>query len=150
MLWTAGSIHFDTLAQAQITALASMIPVHRPPDFTMTDTPASAPDKRSIWVRGLFMVLMAIAFHIAGMLLAVGAIIQFVLALVSDGPNGRLIGFGQSLGRYLGQVAEFVSFTTAKRDQHLPEKREHLFPSERSHRLVGHLFFRDIPFGKLF
>jgi hypothetical protein len=78
----------------------------------MTDTSASSHDKRSIWIRGLFMVLMAIAFHISGMLLAVGAIVQFVLALVSDGPNARLIAFGQSLGRYLGEIASFVSFAT--------------------------------------
>jgi hypothetical protein len=78
----------------------------------MTDVPATVPAKRNIWLRGLLMILMAIAFHIAGMLLAVGAVIQFVLALVSEGPNARLIGFGQSLGRYLGQVADFVSFAT--------------------------------------
>ena len=78
----------------------------------MTDPPTSAHDKRSIWVRGLYMILMAVAFHISGMLLAIGAIIQFVLALVSDGPNARLIGFGQSLGLYLRQIASFVSFAT--------------------------------------
>jgi phosphatidylserine synthase len=78
----------------------------------MTDPPTKTDDKRSIWVRGLFMVLMAIAFHISGMLLAIGAIIQFVLALVSDGPNARLVDFGQNLGRYLGQIADFVSFAT--------------------------------------
>jgi phosphatidylserine synthase len=78
----------------------------------MTDTSMTSHDKRGLWVRGLLMILMAIAFHISGMLLAVGAIVQFVLALVSDGPNARLIGFGQSLGRYLGQIADFVSFAT--------------------------------------
>jgi hypothetical protein len=78
----------------------------------MPDTPDSAHDKRSIWVRGLLMILTALAYYISGTLLAIGAIIQFVLALVSDGPNARLIGFGQSLGRYLGQIADFVSFAT--------------------------------------
>ena len=38
--------------------------------------------------------------------------IWFVLALVSDGPNARLVGFGQSLGRYLAQITNFVSFAT--------------------------------------
>ena len=78
----------------------------------MTDTPANTHDKRSIWVRGLLMILMAVAFHISGVLLAMEAILQFILTLVSDGPNARLIGFGQSLGRYLGQIADFVSFAT--------------------------------------
>ena len=78
----------------------------------MTDTSASTHDKRSIWIRGLFMVLMAIAFYISGMLLVVVAIVQFVLALVSDGPNARLVAFGQSVGLYLSEIASFVSFAT--------------------------------------
>lgn len=78
----------------------------------MTDTPATPHDKRSIWLRGLLMILMAIAFHISGTLLALGAIVQFVLALLSNTPNARLIAFGQSLGLYLSQIADFVSFAT--------------------------------------
>jgi len=78
----------------------------------MTDTPATPHDKGSIWLRGLLMILMAIAFHISGTLLAVGAIVQFVLALLSNTPNARLIAFGQSLGLYLSQIADFVSFAT--------------------------------------
>jgi hypothetical protein len=78
----------------------------------MTDTPATPHGKRSIWLRGLLMILMAIAFHISGTLLALGAIVQFVLALLSDTPNARLIAFGQSLGLYLSQIADFVSFAT--------------------------------------
>ena len=68
-------------------------------DFTqaaVTDTPATINGKRSIWLRGLVMILMAIAFHISTTLLALVAIVQFMLALVSDTPNARLIAFGQS------------------------------------------------------
>jgi hypothetical protein len=78
----------------------------------MTDTSATSHDKRSIWLRGLFMLLMAIAFYISGMLLAISAIVQFVLALASDAPNARLTAFGQSLGQYVSQIASFVSFAT--------------------------------------
>jgi len=74
----------------------------------MIDTPA----KRSIWMRGLLMIFMAIAFHISASLLALGAIVQFLLALLSDAPNARLIAFGQSLGLYLSQISDFVSFAT--------------------------------------
>ena len=78
----------------------------------MTDTSATAKGKRSIWLRGLLMILMAIAVQISGTLLAIGAIIQFVLALLGDTPNSRLVVFGQSLGLYLSQIASFVSFAT--------------------------------------
>jgi hypothetical protein len=65
---------------------------------------------RSIWMRGLLMILMAVTYQLVSALLLCVAVIQFVLALVSDGPNARLMGFGRSLGRYQGQVANFVSF----------------------------------------
>ena len=78
----------------------------------MTDTSATTNGKRSIWLRGVLMILMAIAFQISGTLLAIGAIIQFVLALLGDTPNARLVVFGQSLGLYLSQIASFVSFAT--------------------------------------
>jgi hypothetical protein len=78
----------------------------------VTDIPATAPGKRNVWLRGLLMILMAIAFQISGTLLALGAIVQFVLALVSDTPNARLIAFGHSLGLYLSQIADFVTFAT--------------------------------------
>ena len=78
----------------------------------MTDTSATTNGKRSIWLRGVLMILMAIAFQISGTLLAIGAIIQFVLALLGDTPNARLVVFGQSLGLYLSHIASFVSFAT--------------------------------------
>lgn len=69
-------------------------------------------NKRSIWVRGLFMVLMAIVYQLCGTLLFVLAVIQFLLALLSDGPNARLLSFGHSLGTYLAQIARFLSFAS--------------------------------------
>ena len=78
----------------------------------MTDTSATSNGKRSIWLRGVLMILMAIAFHISGTLLALVAVIQFVLALFSQMPNARLVAFSQSLGLYLSQIADFVSFGT--------------------------------------
>jgi len=78
----------------------------------VTDTSATINGKRNIWLRGLVMILMAIAFHFSTTLLALVAIVQFVLALASDARNARLIVFGQSLGLYLSQIADFVSFGT--------------------------------------
>jgi len=78
----------------------------------MTDTSGTTPGKQSIWVRGLLMILMAAAFQISGTLLALGAIVQFVLALLGDTPNAQVIAFGRSLGLYLSQIASFVTFAT--------------------------------------
>lgn len=78
----------------------------------MTDESIENKAGRSIWMRGLLMILMALAYQLASTLLVCVAVIQFVLALVSDGPNPRLMGFGRSLGRYQAQIANFVSFAT--------------------------------------
>ena len=68
--------------------------------------------RRNIWLRGLLMVLMGLAYQLTATLLVFVAIIQFVLALLNDAPNLRLMAFGRSLGHYQSQIANFVSFAT--------------------------------------
>ncbi len=70
--------------------------------------------RRNIWLRGLLTILMGLAYQLAGTLLFFVALIQFVLALVSDAPNARLRALGCNLGRYQGQIANFVSFAVEK------------------------------------
>ena len=74
----------------------------------MSDYPVTV--RRNIWMRGLLMILMALAYQLGSTLLFLLAVIQFVLALLSNTPNSRLMAFGRSLGRYQGQIANFVSF----------------------------------------
>ena len=74
----------------------------------MSDYPLTV--RRNIWMRGLLMILMALAYQLGSTLLFLLAVIQFVLALLNDTPNSRLIAFGRSLGRYQGQIANFVTF----------------------------------------
>ena len=78
----------------------------------MSEYSTQAKTPRSIWMRGLLMILMALAYQLASTLLFFVAIIQFVLALINGSPNARLMGFGRSLGRYQGQNANFVSFAS--------------------------------------
>lgn len=75
-------------------------------------TSLSPVEQRKWWVRALLMLLMAIAFHIAASVLGLVAIVQLVLFAVNDRPHERLRSFGRGLGRYLGQIAEFVTFDT--------------------------------------
>ena len=53
-----------------------------------------------------------VGLGVAAWLLLISAIVQLVPAAASDGPNQRLGSFGRSLGRYLAQIAEFVSFAS--------------------------------------
>ena len=74
-----------------------------------SDTPAV---HRNLWIRALIMILMGLAYQLAGTLLFCLALIQFILTLLNDEPNPRLRAFGSSLGRFQGQIANFISFAT--------------------------------------
>ena len=68
------------------------------------------PSKRKIWVRGFFMLLMALAYQLTGTVMFIVTIIQFVLVLVNDTPNDRLVSFGRNMARYLQQIVNFLTF----------------------------------------
>lgn len=67
-------------------------------------------EPRSLWLRALQMLLMCVAFQIAAWVLVVVAVLQLVLAAAAGGPNDRLVRLGAGVGRYLRQIAEFVTF----------------------------------------
>jgi len=77
----------------------------------MDDTMASA-RPRNLAVRALLMLLMALAFQVAVWVLVLVAVVQLVFAIATDGSNERLRLFGRSIGRYLGQIADFETFGT--------------------------------------
>jgi hypothetical protein len=76
----------------------------------MNDNPETTSPKRNIWVRGLFMLLMAVAFHLCEIILGVVTVIQFLITLLNDIPNARLASFGRNLGIYLRQITNFLTF----------------------------------------
>ena len=73
---------------------------------------ATLPPPRKLWMRALLMLLMCLAFQIAAWVLIIAAVLQLCFAAFSDEANPRLQSLGRSLGRYLGQIAAFVSFST--------------------------------------
>jgi hypothetical protein len=69
-------------------------------------------NKVNVWLRGLYMLLMMLVLHVFGTVLVVVAIIQFVIVLMNDSPNERLVTFGRNLGIYLRQIAHFLTFAS--------------------------------------
>ncbi len=78
----------------------------------MNENTSAPANKRNIWMRGLFMLLMGLAFEVCGTVLCVVAIVQFVITLLNDTPNARLASFGRSMGSYLRQIVNFLTFAT--------------------------------------
>lgn len=80
-------------------------------DRKRAERAARAESRRPVWVRGFYMLLMLVIWHVAEAVLLGVAVIQFIFAL-TGGPNERLTHFGKGLARYLQQIAAFVTFNS--------------------------------------
>lgn len=66
----------------------------------------------SVWMRGLWMLVLAFLFGVAQTILAVSAVIQFFWMLFTDERNEFLMEFGRGVGTWLEQVAHFQTGST--------------------------------------
>ena len=68
--------------------------------------------ERKIWLRGLYMLLFAIFYGIAEIVITAVVLFQFLLALFTGQTNERLLKLGQSLGTYVYQILQFLTFNS--------------------------------------
>ena len=78
----------------------------------MTENPDSPGNRQNIWIRAIFMLLLALALHLSGAVLFFATIIQFLIVLLNSTPNTRLVSFGRSIGNYMRQIVNFLTFAT--------------------------------------
>ena len=69
----------------------------------------------NIWMRGLFMIILAILFGIAEMILVVFAVLQFLWLLFSKEKNDFLADTGETIGTWLREVARFQTGATEEK-----------------------------------
>ena len=81
----------------------------------MTQQGNEASTANNIWLRGLFMILFGILYSLAGTVLVVMAVLQFILVLTGSAPNARLLSFGRDLGSYVQQIVSFQTFNTEEK-----------------------------------
>ena len=67
------------------------------------------------WVRLLFIVLYVILWQVAEIVLGVTVVVQFLWSLCGGSPNASLRDFGQSLGVWLHQVVDFLTYVADER-----------------------------------
>ncbi len=67
---------------------------------------------QSTWKRGLYMLLYAVFYTIAEIVLAAVVIFQFLLKLFTGETNERLCKLGQSISTYAYQILVFLSFNS--------------------------------------
>lgn len=70
---------------------------------------------KSTWIKGLFIILFAIFYNIAELVLGVVVILQFLTVLFTGKENSRLLTFGQSLSTFIYQVMRFITFNSEEK-----------------------------------
>ena len=68
--------------------------------------------EQSTWMRGLYMVLFAIFYQLAEIVLFMTVVFQFFLKLVTGDTNPKLRQLGQNLAAYIFQVVQFLTFNS--------------------------------------
>lgn len=71
--------------------------------------------KGSTWLRLLFMIVMAIVYSVAEVVVGAVVVLQFFWVLFTGQRNPRLLGFGQSLATYLYEIVKYLTFNTERR-----------------------------------
>ena len=66
----------------------------------------------SIWVRGLHMLIFAVAYNLIEAALALTAIYQFISALITGRVNEPLLQFAKNGSIYIQEVLEFLTFNS--------------------------------------
>lgn len=64
------------------------------------------------WLRGLFIVILAVIYSIAEVLLVAVVVFQFLVTLFSGETNARLRAFGLSLAAFIYQIVGYVTFNS--------------------------------------
>ena len=67
---------------------------------------------QSTWMRGLYMLIFAVFYTIAEIVLFAVIIFQFLLKLFTAETNERLLKLSQGISTYIYQVLQFLSFNS--------------------------------------
>jgi len=66
----------------------------------------------SLWLRALYMLILAAAFGISETILYLLAIVSLIHRALKGENNHHMVSFGGSLGRYVKQIVNYLTFNT--------------------------------------
>jgi len=64
------------------------------------------------WLRGLFIVIFAVIYSVAEVVLGAVVVFQFLATLFTGETNARLRSFGLSLGAFIYQIIAYMTFNS--------------------------------------
>ncbi len=71
--------------------------------------------KSGIWTRLLFIILFALLYSIAEIVLFAVVVVQFLFVLFAGERNARVHTFARRLGAYLYDIIRYLAFTSDER-----------------------------------
>jgi hypothetical protein len=80
----------------------------------MNDEAGSDSDGRAIWKRALFMLLFAVIYSIAEIVVLLVVVFQFLCVLITGDRNPRVLELGQSLSTFVYEILRFVTFNSER------------------------------------
>lgn len=78
----------------------------------MDDKKTAFYKNRSVWVRGLFMLLFIFLMGVAKFVILVVVALQFLMVLFAGQTNDNLVRFGKSLSVYQYQIMLFLTYNS--------------------------------------
>ncbi len=81
----------------------------------MNDSAKSNVEGSAHWLRLAFMLLFALIIQMAGAVMWVVVIVQFLFALLSGQANENLRRFGHSLSVFIFQIWQFLSYNSEEK-----------------------------------
>jgi hypothetical protein len=67
---------------------------------------------KQTWLRGLYMLLFVVIYHVAEFVIGAVVVLQFLFSLFTGQVNARLLQFGHSLSRYAYQILRYLTFNS--------------------------------------
>jgi len=71
--------------------------------------------RKQTWLRGLYMLLFIVLYHVAEFVVGVVVLLQFLFCLVSGKTNANLLQFAEGLSRYAYQILRYLMFNDERR-----------------------------------
>lgn len=68
--------------------------------------------QRSTWLRLIYMLILAVAWTVAEVVLVAVVVLQFLAKLFTGKPIDNLVDFGRSLAAYMAQIVLFETFVS--------------------------------------
>lgn len=67
---------------------------------------------KSVWLRGLYMLIFMFLIGVAKFVAFVVIVFQFIIVLFTSETNANLLAFGQSLSAYQYQIMMFLTYNS--------------------------------------